>query len=103
MKGIYIMNNNQNYNQNNYQNNQQPPYQNVTIVNNFGRPVNKVLYLVLCFFLGGIGVHYFYAGKTAAGVLSLLFCWTLIPSLVALITFFVTLFKPADINGNIWL
>jgi hypothetical protein len=36
-------------------------------------------------FLGGIGVHKFYLGQTAAGVLYLLFCWTLIPSLIAFI------------------
>ncbi len=34
---------------------------------------------------GGIGVHKFYLGRVAAGVLYILFCWTLIPSLIAFI------------------
>lgn len=69
----------------------------------YGRPVNKVVFLVLCWFLGGIGVHKFYIGENTKGILYLLFCWTLIPSLLALITFFITLFKPADQNGNLYL
>lgn len=35
--------------------------------------------------LGGIGVHKFYLGRVAAGVLYILFCWTLIPGLIAFI------------------
>lgn len=40
---------------------------------------------VFALVLGGIGVHKFYLGQTAAGVLYLLFCWTFIPALVAFI------------------
>ena len=29
--------------------------------------VNKIIYIVLAFFLGGFGVHKFYAGKTMSG------------------------------------
>ncbi len=35
--------------------------------------------------LGGIGVHKFYLGRAAAGVLYILFCWTLIPAFIAFI------------------
>lgn len=35
--------------------------------------------------LGGLGVHKFYLGQVAAGVLYVLFCWTLIPAFIALI------------------
>ena len=35
--------------------------------------------------LGGIGVHKFYLGQVAAGALYVLFCWTLIPALIAFI------------------
>ncbi|NLK84697.1 MAG: TM2 domain-containing protein [Aeromonadales bacterium] len=62
--------------------------------------VNKVAYVLLCFFLGGIGVHKFYAGHVFLGLLYLIFCWTFIPSIVAFIEFIIGLVKPADINGN---
>jgi TM2 domain-containing membrane protein YozV len=35
--------------------------------------------------LGGIGIHKFYLGQIAAGVLYLLFFWTLIPALIAFV------------------
>ena len=41
-------------------------------VNGFmGRPKNKWVSLVLCFFLGVIGAHKFYEGKTGMGLLYL--------------------------------
>ena len=72
----------------------QPVYQH-------GRIVNKVVYCVLAFCLGAIGVHKFYSGKIGMGILYLLFCWTGIPAFVALVEFVLALLKPADINGNI--
>ena len=65
--------------------------------------VNKIGYCLLAFFLGGIGVHKFYAGKAGAGILYLLFCWTFIPGILAFIDFIIGLCKPADENGNIYL
>ena len=65
------------------------------------KAVNKTIYCVLAFLLGGIGVHKFYAGKTGAGILFLLFCWTYIPLILAIIDFIIALCKPADANGNI--
>lgn len=65
------------------------------------KAVNKVVYCILAFFLGGIGIHKFYAGKTGTGVLFLLFSWTFIPALIALIDFIVGLTKKADSNGMI--
>lgn len=35
--------------------------------------------------LGGIGVHNFYMGKVGRGIVDILFCWTCIPSIVALV------------------
>jgi len=67
------------------------------------RSVNKVVYLVLCFFLGGLGIHKFYAGKTGMGILYLVFCWTGIPAIVAFVEFILGLLKKADSQGNITL
>jgi TM2 domain-containing membrane protein YozV len=47
--------------------------------------------ILLCFFLGGIGAHKFYLGQAGQGLLYLLFCWTFIPALIAVIEFFVLL------------
>lgn len=76
--------------------NAQPMY----IANN-KKVVNKVVYCLLAFFLGGIGIHKFYAGKTSTGILFILFCWTFIPALIALIDFITALCKKSDENGNI--
>ena len=41
---------------------------------------------VLALLLGGLGIHRFYVGQTGKGILMLLFCWTGIPALFALVT-----------------
>jgi TM2 domain-containing membrane protein YozV len=46
---------------------------------------NKTTAGLLALFFGGIGVHKFYLGQGGSGVIYLLFCWTLIPALVAFI------------------
>lgn len=46
---------------------------------------DKNLAGLLAFFLGGIGVHRFYLRQTGLGLLYLLFCWTFIPAIVAII------------------
>ena len=72
-----------------------------TVIAIQGKVVNKIVYCVLAFFLGGIGVHKFYAGKTGVGLAMLFLCWTLVPSIIALVDFIVALTKKADANGNI--
>ncbi|CAM3009213.1 TM2 domain-containing protein [Flavobacterium frigoris] len=43
----------------------------------------------LAFFLGGIGIHRFYLGKTAKGIFSLIFFWTYIPLIIGMIDFVI--------------
>lgn len=45
---------------------------------------NKTVAGLLALFLGGFGIHKFYLGKLN-GILYLIFCWTFIPSIIALI------------------
>jgi TM2 domain-containing membrane protein YozV/ribosomal protein L40E len=55
----------------------------------YGTPVagtkSRVAAILLAFFLGGFGVHKFYLGRVAAGVLYLIFFWTLIPAIIAFV------------------
>ncbi|CAM3520440.1 hypothetical protein BS639_09085 [Rouxiella silvae] len=52
---------------------------------------NRITAALLAFFLGGIGAHKFYLGRTGQGILYLIFFWTLIPSVLAFIEFIVYL------------
>jgi len=57
-----------------------------------GSTKSKVAAGFLALFLGGLGIHRFYLGQWW-GILYLLFCWTLIPAIVAVleaIVFFCT-------------
>lgn len=66
-----------------------------------GKVVNKITYVVLAILLGGIGIHKFYAGKTGAGIMCLIFFWTGIPAFIAFIEGIMAAFRPADERGNI--
>lgn len=46
---------------------------------------NKTTAALLALFLGGIGAHKFYLGRTGMGLLYLAFCWTLIPAFISLV------------------
>ena len=63
--------------------------------------VNKIIYSVLSFFLGGLGVHKFFVNKTGLGIIYLLFCWTGIPGVIGIIEGILAILKPADKEGNI--
>lgn len=52
---------------------------------------SKGVALLLCFFLGGFGIHQFYLGNTTQGVFYLLFSWTCIPALISIIDFIILL------------
>jgi TM2 domain-containing membrane protein YozV len=53
---------------------------------------NKGTAVVLTLFFGGFGIHQFYLGKSLKGLLYLLFFWTLIPAILAVIDFFILAF-----------
>ncbi|HHO0378978.1 TM2 domain-containing protein [Staphylococcus aureus] len=65
--------------------------------------VNKVIYILLALFLGSFGIHKFYASKNMQGFLHLIFFWTVIPHILAIISAIITVFKPADEHGNVTL
>jgi len=46
---------------------------------------SKIVAGILAILLGGLGVHRFYMGHIGKGILYLLFCWTGIPGILALI------------------
>lgn len=70
---------------------------NVNVNNiNGGKLKNKWIAIILALFLGGIGAHKFYEGKTGLGLLYLIFCWTGIPVALSLIDILLLLAKPTE-------
>jgi TM2 domain-containing membrane protein YozV len=61
---------------------------------------SKLTAIILAFFLGGIGIHKFYLGQAKQGIMYILFCWTMIPALIAFFEFFGLLFM-SDNTFNI--
>ena len=43
---------------------------------------SKTTAALLALFLGGIGIHKFYMGKSLAGFIYLIFFWTFIPAII---------------------
>jgi len=46
---------------------------------------NRLIAALLAFFLGGFGIQHFYMGNKWFGILSLVFCWTYIPSIIGFV------------------
>lgn len=57
---------------------------------------SKSTTVLLAFFLGAFGAHRFYLGQIGLGVTYLLFCWTFIPAIIAIIDFFGFLFMSEE-------
>ena len=57
--------------------------------------------LLLCLILGGIGAHEFYLNNVNKGVIYLVFCWTFIPGIIALIQLFTIQKRVKDENDAI--
>ena len=53
---------------------------------------NRTTAVLLALFLGWAGSHKFYLGKPIQGIFYILFCWTLIPSVVSLVEFIIYCF-----------
>jgi TM2 domain-containing membrane protein YozV len=65
------------------------PIENTTYSDSIVKMKSKNTVSFLALFLGGIGVHRFYLGQTAKGILSLIFFWTCIPFFISLIDFII--------------
>ena len=65
--------------------------------------VSKGLYIALCLFLGGVGIHKFYAGKWGQGILYVLFCWTGLSLVCSVIDLIIAVFKPTDEQGCMYV
>ncbi len=65
------------------------------------RKVNKVVYAILTILLGTFGINKFYAGKIKAGILSIVFCWTLVPTILSIAEFITVLTEKSDKEGRI--
>ena len=65
------------------------------------KKVSKTLYAILTILFGSIGINKFYAGKIKAGILSLVFCWTLIPAILSIAEFITVLTEKSDKDGKI--
>ena len=63
--------------------------------------VSKGTYIALCLFLGGAGLHKFYAGKCGQGLLYLALSWTGISVVLALFDLLIAMFKRPDEYGEI--
>ena len=57
---------------------------------------DKNVAAILALLMGSIGVHKFYLGRIGAGVLYLVFWWTMIPALLGLVDFFVLALMDSD-------
>ena len=59
-----------------------------------GAEPSRFVAMMLALFLGGLGIHKFYLGKTGLGVAYLVFCWTLIPAMIGFIDFILLAAMP---------
>lgn len=63
-----------------------------------GQKKDPTTALLLCFFLGGIGVHEFYLGNTGRGILMACFFWTFVPAIIAFVQLFLITGRVKEMN-----
>lgn len=56
---------------------------------------NKTAAILLAIFLGGIGAHKFYQHKWIQGLIYLLFAWSFVPAIVAVVDAILIALTPA--------
>jgi TM2 domain-containing membrane protein YozV len=62
---------------------------------------DKTVAILLAFFLGAFGGHKFYLGQITMGIVYLIFCWTLIPSIVSFVEFILLIImKPEEFDAK---
>lgn len=61
---------------------------------------SKGIALLLAIFLGGLGIHKFYLGQTGAGILYLMFFWTLVPLILSIFDIISLITKSKDEFGS---
>lgn len=57
---------------------------------------NRFIFAIIAFFLGSLGIQEFFLGNHFRGVLGILFCWTYIPAIIAIIQIVIALFCSSD-------
>ncbi|MCY4275082.1 MAG: TM2 domain-containing protein [Gammaproteobacteria bacterium] len=62
---------------------------------------NATTGVLLALFLGGFGAHHFYMGNTGVGIVYLLFFWTFIPAVIALVECFLMSSRMKTYNDQI--
>ena len=56
----------------------------------------RYLFALVALFLGGLGIQEFLLGNTLRGILGIVFCWTGIPAIIAIIQIIRALCSGSD-------
>lgn len=57
---------------------------------------NRYKFAIIAFLLGGLGIQEFFLGNNLRGVLGILFCWTGIPAIVAIVQLIIAIMANDD-------
>ena len=74
--------------------------QSVVANNDDRRKINKIVYILITFFLGALGVHRFMRGQVGLGILMLLIGWWATFGIWPLVDFIISLVKLSAYKGD---